>query len=315
MPSEASIQYLSNRQIDKHKWDHCIANARNGLIYGYSFYLDHMARNWDAIVISESSFAGNNYHAVMPLPWKSKFGIRYIYQPFLTAQLGVFGDDISNELTTSMIQSIPSSFKLIEVPLNSSNHPAIPGKESFNRSNYILNLETSYADLEKTYNENTRRNLRKAVQSGCIVAKNIAVDEVIRLAISQMNKYDKQSEENVERFRQLFRELQAKNMTVTYGIELNSQLVSSAVFFYSHNRAYYILVGNHPDGRGVGASHALIDSFIKDHAGKKLILDFEGSDIPSLASFYSGFGALHESYPALRINRLPLFLRWMRRSS
>ncbi len=102
-------------------------------------------------------------------------------------------------------------------------------------------------------------------------------------------------------------------MAVTYGIFSQQQeLLASCVFFFSHNRAYYILVGNHPNGRTIGASHALIDAFIKDHAGQNLILDFEGSDIRNLAFFYSSFGATHVPYPALRINRLPFYLKWMK---
>jgi len=85
------------------------------------------------------------------------------------------------------------------------------------------------------------------------------------------------------------------------------------VFFYSHDRAYYILVGNHPEGRNLGASHGLIDAFIKDHAGKKLVFDFEGSDIEGLAQFYRGFGAVEEKYPAIRLNRLPWWMRWLKR--
>ena len=69
--SESSIRYLTRREIDTTKWDHCIDTAGNGLIYAYSFYLDHMARNWDALVL-------NDYEAVMPLTWNSKFGIRYL---------------------------------------------------------------------------------------------------------------------------------------------------------------------------------------------------------------------------------------------
>ena len=46
------------------------------------------------------------------------------------------------------------------------------------------------------------------------------------------------------------------------------------------------MVGNHPDGKTIGASHALIDAFIKDHADQNFILDFEGSDIRNLAFFY-----------------------------
>ena len=73
------------------------------------------------------------------------------------------------------------------------------------------------------------------------------------------------------------------------------------------------MVGNHPDGKVIGASHALIDAFIKDHAGQDLILDFEGSDIPNLAFFYNGFGATEEIYPALKINKLPWYVRWLKK--
>ncbi|HEY1022037.1 MAG TPA: hypothetical protein VGE06_06975, partial [Flavisolibacter sp.] len=89
-------------------------------------------------------------------------------------------------------------------------------------------------------------------------------------------------------------------------------LLASAAFLFSHNRAYYILVGNHPNGRTLGASHALIDAFIRDHAGQNLLLDFEGSDIRNLAFFYSSFGAREERYASIRLNHLPWWLRWVK---
>ena len=103
-------------------------------------------------------------------------------------------------------------------------------------------------------------------------------------------------------------------MVATYGVfSTENKLFASAVFLFSHNRAYYILVGNHPEGKATGASHTLIDAFIKDHAEKNMLLDFEGSDIPNLAFFYSSFGATLETYPALKINRLPFYLKWMKK--
>jgi hypothetical protein len=72
------IRYLQRDQIDTVQWDNCIGNAPNGLIYGHSFYLDRMAVNWDALVL-------NDYEAVMPLPWKKKWGIYYLAHPPLTA--------------------------------------------------------------------------------------------------------------------------------------------------------------------------------------------------------------------------------------
>ena len=101
---------------------------------------------------------------------------------------------------------------------------------------------------------------------------------------------------------------------ITYGIvSAQNQLLSSCVFFFSHSRAYYILVGNHPNGKTIGASHALVDAFIQDHSGKNMILDFEGSDIPNLALFYSGFGAIEKKYAAVRLNQLPWWLRWAKK--
>jgi hypothetical protein len=129
----------------------------------------------------------------------------------------------------------------------------------------------------------------------------------------QMRQYDKESKDNTERFRQLYKLLHQKKMALTYGISLNNQLLASAIFFFSHKRAYYILVGNHPNGKTLGASHALIDAFIKDYAGQNLMLDFEGSDIRNLAFFYESFGAVEEKYTGIRLNKLPFYLKWMKR--
>src|ERR1051325_4489828 len=119
MSNPVAIQYLAHKDIDKKKWNRCIDNADNGLIYAYSFYLDCMAKNWDALV-------QNDYEAVMPLTWKKKYGIRYLYQPFLTAQLGVFGQIITERQCGDFIQAIPSKFRYIDISLNSGHISGIP---------------------------------------------------------------------------------------------------------------------------------------------------------------------------------------------
>src|SRR5258705_11018399 len=103
MSNPIAIQYLAHKDIDKNKWDRCIDSAGNGLIYAYSFYLDCMAMNWDALVL-------NDYEAVMPLTWKKKYGIHYLYQPFLTAQLGLFGNQINPNLFEIFLNAIPDKF-------------------------------------------------------------------------------------------------------------------------------------------------------------------------------------------------------------
>ena len=151
------------------------------------------------------------------------------------------------------------------------------------------------------------------MQSGCRSVKDFDAEKVVALAAEQIRKHSRESLENMRQFRGLYEDLHARKMATTYGIvSANEDLLASCIFFFSHNRAYYILVGNHPNGRTLGASHALIDAFIRDQAGSGMILDFEGSDIRNLAFFYSSFGAKQEIYPALKINRLPFFLKWMK---
>ncbi|MEO7962060.1 MAG: GNAT family N-acetyltransferase, partial [Ginsengibacter sp.] len=109
-----------------------------------------------------------------------------------------------------------------------------------------------------------------------------------------------------ENFTSLYTQLSGRKKAATYGVySAGGQLVASCVYFFSHGRAYYILVGNHPDGRTAGASHLMIDHFIKENAGKNLLLDFEGSDIKNLAWFYKNFGAIEELYAGIKLNRLP----------
>jgi len=63
-------------------------------------------------------------------------------------------------------------------------------------------------------------------------------------------------------------------------------------------------VGNNPKGRNSGASHLMIDLFIQEHSERKLLLDFEGSDLEGIATFYRGFGATEEKYPGIKLNNL-----------
>ena len=307
MTTGDQIKYLQHKEIDKAKWDACISRAPNGLIYPYSFYLDAMAKHWDALVL-------NDYEAVMPLTWNRKYGFYYLYQPAFTASLGLFGNNLNKELIADFIRSIPSKFKLIEISLNAGNIIGDSKSLSLLRSNYILHLNKPYEEIYKAYRDNHKRNISKALQLGCSVSKEIPVDEIIQLNREQLQHVDGTKPEDYHNFKKLYEFLKNRGHAKTYAIiDPKKKVLASAVFFFSHNRAYYIIVGNHPEGKTIGASHALIDAFIKDHAVQDLILDFEGSDIHSLAVFYTGFGATEEIYPALKINRLPWYIRLLKK--
>jgi hypothetical protein len=315
MAEKSQIKYLTNKEIDWKRWDACIRGASNGLIYAYSIYLSQMAKHCDALVL-------NDYDAVMPLTWNKKFGFSYLYQPPFTASLGVFGKNINEETVKRFLDAIPVKFRLIEISLNHENNFPSEISGYYARSNNILDLNQPYETLLKEYRENHKRNIAKSIHLGCKMNKEFTVDDVIQLNQQYFKHTGNTTQEdhsNFVRLYDLLRKSDSQNIderlnATVYGITgPDNKLLASAVFFFSHNRAYYILVGNHPDGKTFGASHALVDAFIKDHAGRDLILDFEGSDIRNLAFFYSGFGAKEEIYPAIKINRLPWYVRLVKK--
>jgi hypothetical protein len=297
------LYYKRRHELEVDKWDRCIAEANNGLIYSYSYYLDATADNWDAIVL-------NDYQAVMPLPWRKKYGVYYLYQPSFAAQLGVFGNEIKAELFESFLTAIPSKFKLWELSFNHQNRFRLKDFQLSERMNYVLSLSEKYEILRRSYRENLKRNIKKSVEYGCHSRQDVSINQIIDLAKEQPNAPPRNE---IEKFKILFEFLKTRSAAKSYGVlSKNEELLASCVFTFSHNRAYYILVGNHPNGRTLGASHALIDAFIRDHAEQNLLLDFEGSDIRNLAFFYNSFGATEERYSSIRLNRLPWYIKWLK---
>jgi hypothetical protein len=293
------ISYLPHSKIDKIKWDRCIDNASNGLIYTYSFYLDAMSENWDALIL-------NDYEIVMPLTWKKKYTIYYLYQPFYTASLGIFGNNISAEIVNDFLKNIPLKFKYWDFYLNRNNLFSLPDFPMYERSNYILPLNENYESLQSKYATSHIRNIKRAKQFGNVVKKEIPIKDVIALAKEQTKNFSSIEDDNFLDLTNLYEFLKKKNQAMTFGVySSQNQLVASCAYFFSHKRAFYILVGNHPNGKTSGASHLMIDHFIREHAGEDLTLDFEGSNISSLAFFYKSFGAQLEKYPGIKLNKLP----------
>ncbi len=66
--------HLKHHNINKMAWDATVRVASSGMPYAYSWFLDVVSPQWEALVTPA-------YTYVMPLPVKRKFGIAYVIQP------------------------------------------------------------------------------------------------------------------------------------------------------------------------------------------------------------------------------------------
>lgn len=300
------ILYTHRKDIDTVKWDRCIDQATNGLIYAQIGYLDAMSRNWDALILGD-------YEAVMPLTWNRKYTISYLYQPFLCASLGVFGNGLDASLINDFLVSIPARFRYWDIYLNPGNNIPVEGFQFYQRVNFVLCLDQPYDVLYGNFRNSYKQILRRFEKLGNQVSRGTPVDEVIALAKDQLNPLFRIKPADYHNFASLFDRLKASGRAESYGVyDKNKQLLASGLFLFSNQRAFYVLAGNHPNGRTIGASHAMLDAFIREYSGTKLVLDFEGSDVSRIAFFFKGFGATELYYPGLKYNRLPGILRWLK---
>ncbi len=143
----SDIKYLRRSEIETDKWNNCIERSSNGLVYAHSGYLDALATNWDALML-------NDYAAVMPLCWRRKFGVYYLYQPAFIQQLGVFNSVAGNDLTDQFLASIPLHFKYWDIQLNHLNHPKLI--QPVSRKNYLLSLHLPYGEMKNFYRRSAR---------------------------------------------------------------------------------------------------------------------------------------------------------------
>jgi hypothetical protein len=305
MNNENDIHYLRRSEIDTGRWDACVASAQNSLLYGFHFYLDAMADGqWDALVLGD-------YTAVMPLPWRRKSGFTYLYQPAFTQQTGIFSrQTISAGIIGAFLQQLRIHFRFAEIYLNYAC--GLPGLEA--RVNYILPLEAAYDTLAGQYKRGLVYTLKQAETAGLSYHTGFDLTTALvsyRLEYAARLPYIRESDYG--NFQRLCLLLAQREQVVVRAVTGHQEkILATAVLLRDDRRLYLIHSTTPPGGRQAGANHFLLDRLIREFAGNRLILDFEGSDVPGIASFYNRFGSKDQPYFFYRFNRLPWPLKLLK---
>lgn len=235
-------------------------------------------------------------------------GFDYLFQPLLSQQLGVFSTDpVIPGTTDEFLKAIPLKYKLIEITLNARNKPG-PDFTTKRHTTCLLNLNQPYQKISANYSENTRRNLSKASLGNLRFRTNTTVSDFIGLLGQDRSIGARELMKGKNRpvLEKLAPALLNHQAGMICGItNRQGTLVAAALFGQSKGTHYYLAPAMNEEGRETRSMFHLIDRYIHLHAGLPVTLDFEGSDIESVARFYKGFGARPEFYSSLRINRLP----------
>ncbi len=292
------IEFYRHNDINRESWDQCVANAlETSIFYRYDF-LSIANPCWGALV-------QDDYRAVMPLPWRSRFGFRYLYTPFFCMRLGIVSPQtVTPQLAADFICAIPHSFVQAELVLNEQTPTSLlPGTISQMNTN-LLSLNAPYPELLEHYSTNHRRNLRSAQNFKLSVETDVPVQQIIGLFTENRGK-DKSikiTSADYELFVKMCDYAHGLNALDSWGVrDEEGHLLAAAVFLRDNGKAYFWFSGRDERYADKKAMFFLVDQYIQSVAGKELVLDFCGSRNPNIARFYQGFGAQPNVYPHLRL--------------
>jgi len=297
-----AIQLVPYNRIDFSKWDNCITHAVNGIVYGYSWYLDITAEHWDALV-------EDDYNSVFPLVFGKKLGMNHLYQPFLTQQLGIFSKSTLDPIKVKeFIDLIPPKFKFIRTNFNTYNNITSQQHSISNRVTFQLDLIQPYHKISSNYSDNTRRNISRSHALGVNVVRGLAVDDLILL--KRENSSTSLKEKHYIMMKRIATNAISKGIGEIYAAYSSDNSLCAASFFIKSNgKLVYLIAASNEQGKENRAMFRLVDHYINANSETNQILDFEGSSIDSIARFYSGFGAVPCTYQQLVVNKLPFFLK------
>lgn len=302
------IRYVHRKDIDTTRWDDVISNSPAETIYPYSWYLDVAAPNWSALIM-------NDYQFIMPLIWKKKFGIRYVFHPNFVQQLGVFSKEFVDPVILKMfLRQVYPRFRFGNLRFNSKN---LVGEEHHfevkDLVNYELLLKDDYNVLYTNYSTYHRTNINRAQENSLEFREDIPLKEL--LALKKENEIEHHSESYYNWMYNLYNTMIQRQAGRAFGVNLDGKLVAAAFFGYSKKRIIYLQSISSKAGRDARGMFLILDNIIKMNSGSDLIFDFEGSIIRSIAKFFHGFGSQPLVYQGISFQRFPSGLRKLKRDA
>lgn len=295
------IEHLTHDQVDKAAWDARCRASSNAHWYGLSSTLDAVAPGWNALV--DPGTGGQ-----MPLIWRRKWGVRYLYQPFMLQHVGPWtGPD--HQGAERFLAAVPNSYRFADIRIDATDPPSASTFRFERRTNHELLMDRSLERLRAGYSTNHRRSVRKAEKQGISPLEAGAAEVEGFLAGSAQFKAWGITDPQREAMHRVLERTAMDGSGFGRVVRSGGAIVAAAWFVRSCGRVIFLKGLADPRGREVHAMHALIDRVISECAGSGLILDLAGGQEADLARFYSGFGAVPRLYLRALMNRLPPLVR------
>ena len=262
----SNIRIIKNEDIDTVLWDRCVARAKNGDVFGYSWYLDALNYKWLGIVL-------NNYKAVMPVPVNYFLGIKFVKNYRFQNKTDIYSNtDISGDIIKEFIKLAKTVSGFIYLSVDNKLFLNYASKVKTEYS-WKLDLIRPYKDVNHNYNDFIIKQLNNSESSKIFFNTGILPNGITLL--SHLTKSLKRKE--TDTLRRLAAVSLRKNLGQIYGaFNDKNRLIAAVLFISSHFKVNIIYAVQTKEAESKKALYGLMDYYIKKHSERALTLDFFG---------------------------------------
>lgn len=289
------IRLVKQEDIDKTKWNSCVHYSPNGNIFGYKWYLDNVAKDWDGLVEGD-------YESVFPLIhtektkgwWGRKTSV--LHQPDLIRTAGLYSIHVPSEKRIrNFFEAIPDAYQEQEISLGEGTKPPEDlGYTLQEQCNYMLLLQEPYEKLAAEYSLPLQQALERASLAQLYSNNNLKPEKLSEFYLRESKEPTKiKTAKSHALLRIMYNALHRGWGFVNGVCNRKGELLAVNFFLTSHKRIVSLLPVESAEGAKVGALAFLFDILMHWQAEKPMLLDFNVREESSLAA---NFGAMKLPY-------------------
>ena len=257
-----TIRFVKRKDIEDDKWDVCIGASANGSAFVYTWFLDLICDDWEAIVLGD-------YDAIMPLPVWRRMGIRQVYHPALLPYSGIINRvPLAMVVVTSMIEKIP--YLNIHLVMNAHNRLSLAMASQCQIYRYpVLDLISDLGRIEKQFRQDVFSIISEYKAKQLTVIRALNVGDYIQF-LEQAEYGEKLDIEDLQHVMTYAIRYKSAGMYAAY--DKNNQMIAGA-FLLKANGSLALMHCMAIDDNFSGVK-AIIYHILKNNAGADLTLEF-----------------------------------------
>lgn len=268
------IRLIKRADLELPRYNGCVHYAINTHISGYAWYLDTVAREWDALV-------EDNYESVLPLiPGKSRWGRPVIQHPNTMPPLGIFSVNMMTpRRVNAFFDAIPKVYKKGDFLFQRKLNKWPEGVTSTPVENYELSLQPSFEQLEQQFSPELLAAQQKARAAGLIADGNLKPETIADFYEKygpKVRKAHLREQRKHAQLRVMYNALH-RGLGMATGVRHpDGQLLAANFLLFGQHRMSLLNPAASPEGEALGALAMSWEVLLKSQAGKPLWLDFNG---------------------------------------